>query len=84
MKVWCDKNYKTYTLKEIDDRYLLNILKFISNGGGYTEFMSEKTITLLFNEAKKRGIKHNYELEQLISAYYQKLSDEEYWWEFMD
>lgn len=71
--VWCDVNNNKYTLKEIDDRYLLNILRFISRGGGYKDFLDEGKIRKLYNEANRRKIKHNLKLVDLISAYYEKV-----------
>lgn len=80
--VWCDRNHRYWTLKEIDDRYLLNILRFISNGGGYTEAMNEKNITALFKEANKRKLKHNLKLKDLIIAFHTKCAFESlYDWE---
>lgn len=84
--VWQDINYRKYKLQEIDDRYLYNILKFISNGGGNIEFLDDAKIETLFNEAQKRKIKHNFTLEQLISAFHERLSYEcliEDWWNYM-
>jgi hypothetical protein len=86
--VWYDCNFKGYTLQDIDDRYLLNILNFISRGGGHADLMSENNIKKLFNEANKRKLKHNHTLEQLKEAYRDKLSYEcqvvEDWWNYID
>ena len=86
--VWYDVNLKAYTLQDIDDRYLLNILNFISRGGGYTDLMTEKNIELLFNEANKRKLKHKHTLKQLKEAFREKLSYEcqvvEDWWSYLD
>jgi hypothetical protein len=84
--VWCDINGNKYTLEQIDDRYLLNILSFINKGGGYTDFMSDSKITKLFKEANKRMLKHNLKLNQLKEAYHEKLSwvcQTEDWWNYM-
>lgn len=70
--VWCDRNYNYYTLEDIDDRYLLNILKFISNGGGYVYNINANNIRSLYEEASRRNLKHNYDLRDLLLAYYQK------------
>lgn len=82
--VWCDRDYNYYTLEEIDDKYLLNILKFLSNGGGYSSKLSEEKIRKLFNEAKKRKLKCNYKLNDLINTfhqkcYYEEIRSFEYW-----
>lgn len=86
--IWYDCNFKAYTLQDIDDRYLLNILNFISRGGGHIYLMTEKNIELLFNEANRRKLKHNHTLEQLKEAYRYKLSYEnqvvEDWWNYID
>jgi len=66
--VWADINGKCYTIDEIDDRYLLNILKFIARGGGYTDFLDDDRIKKLYYEAKKRKIKHGLKLAELQSA----------------
>lgn len=81
---WLDEN----PLPDIDDRYLLNILNFISKGGGYTELMTEKNIELLFNEANKRKLKHKHALKQLKEAFREKLYYEcqvaEHWCDYID
>lgn len=86
-EVWCDINGKKYILQEIDDRYLLNILKFIARGGGYTDFLSEEKIKKLYNEATRRNIKHNLKLKDLLNEFYDKLNfvcQSECWWDYMD
>ena len=85
-KVWCDINGNEYTLEEIDNKYLFNILRFISNGGGYVDFLDDSKIEKLYNEANRRKINHKFKLEDLINAFHEKLSYEcqiEDWWNYM-
>jgi hypothetical protein len=80
--VWVDINGKEDAIEEIDDRYLLNILKFISRGGGYTCFMSDEIITKLYKEADRRKLKHSLKLKDLTIAFHTKCAFESlYDWE---
>ena len=72
--VWEDINGNFYAIDDIDNRYLFNILRFISNGGGYVDFLDDDKIAKLFNEANKRKIKHSFTLQQLKNAFHDKLS----------
>lgn len=74
--VWVDRNRNHYKLEDISNSYLLNIIKFICDGGGFTDEMSERKIKMLFDEAKKRNLQHKFQLEKAISAYHEKLSYE--------
>ena len=71
--VWCDKNGKFYTLEDINNRYLLAILNFIYNGGGYINIMNEENISKLYNEAIKRELKPKHKLKDIIEAYKEKV-----------
>jgi hypothetical protein len=53
---WIDKNYKHYSMDEISDSHLINILRFISDGGGYDHFLTEGKIINLLKEAFDRGL----------------------------
>lgn len=72
--VWEDINGNFYTLQDIDDRYLLNILRFIRKGGGYIDFLDEDKIKKLYEEARKRKLKFNILLDELINAFYEKVN----------
>ena len=74
--VWQDVNGNKYELKDIDDKYLLNILRFIKNGGGYIAFLDDEKIEKLYNEAIRRKLKIKYKLKMLIDAFHEKL----YFW----
>lgn len=63
---WIDRNCKKYSMDEISDEYLLNILTFICDGGGYDHFLTKEKITNLFNEAEKRGLPHTNSLLEAI------------------
>lgn len=60
---WIDINNKHYTMNEISDAHLLNILKFIGDGGGYGHFLTVDKTGDLLKEAFDRG------LIQTISEY---------------
>lgn len=69
--VWKDAKGILYRLEDINDTYLYNILRFMSNGGGYAFFLDKSKIRKLFNEAERRGIEHNFKckkVEKIISA----------------
>ena len=68
-QVWKDKTGKLYTLKDIDDRYLLNIIRFLGNGGGHHMYLDEKKIKKIYKEAIKRNIEVDVSLEALISIH---------------
>lgn len=68
-KVWMDKNRRTYTLEQLEDSHLKNILGFICKGGGYVNFIDEERITKIFQEAVNRGIKHPYNLSKALQAF---------------
>lgn len=63
---WMDINRKSYYMEQISDEYLLNIIKFVSKGGGYLNFLTEKKIRNLFREADIRGLKHECSLSKAI------------------
>lgn len=64
---WVDVYHRNYTMSQIDDSYLRNILNFIYRGGGYDEFLTEEKISDLYREAKNRGIKLRFTLKSLIN-----------------
>ncbi|MGV4321181.1 hypothetical protein [Bacillus mojavensis] len=74
---WVDRDYKYYQMEEISDRYLLNILKFMCRGGGYTSFLSHERIENLFKEADRRGLNHGYDLSHAIMLHDMKEYAEE-------
>lgn len=57
--IWVDKNYNMYTREMITDTYLKRILEVMNKGLGWRNYITEETIDELFDEAKKRKIKHN-------------------------
>ena len=71
--VWKDIKGNKYELKDIDDKYLLNILKFIKNGGGYVSFLDDEKIEKLYEEAIIRKLKIEYKLKMLIDSFHEKL-----------
>lgn len=79
---WIDRFGNKYTMDELSDRYLLNILGFLCRGGGYVHFLTEERITNLFNEAARRGLHHNHHLDVALDYYREK--DNEAFLELMD
>jgi hypothetical protein len=63
---WIDRNYKHYHMSEIEDGHLINILGFMTRGGGYAHFLTNSKIKALFNEANKRGLSHEHSLNKAI------------------
>lgn len=63
---WIDINTREYKLCNITDSHLLNILNFITRGGGYDSFMSVEVIERLYNEAIKRELKPHYSLNRTL------------------
>lgn len=60
---WVDTNYNELGMKSISDRYLLNILRFIEDGRGWTSFLTNEKIQNLFNEADRRELKHEFSVD---------------------
>lgn len=71
--VWQDINGNKYELEDIDNRYLLNILRFIQKGGGNISFLDDRKIKKLYNEAIKRKLNIEYPLIMLIKAFHEKI-----------
>lgn len=67
--LWQDRQRNYLSANMISDRYLLNILRFICNGGGYYSFLSEQVIDNLFAEADKRELKHSFNKNDAIFHY---------------
>ena len=55
--VWVDRNRNHYKLEDISNSYLLNIIKFICDGGGFTDEMSERKIKMLETMSCRGSIK---------------------------
>jgi len=73
---WVDRDYNKYTLEEISNRYLMNILRFLCRGGGYTDYLDKDKIQTLFDEAEKRGIKHTIDIKDAFDAFETKILGE--------
>lgn len=69
--VWVDIDYNYYTLKELSDNYLLNILKYLQRGKGYLHLVEKRDIRKLFNEAKRRNLilSNDITLDTLFTVY---------------
>lgn len=67
-RAWIDREGKSYTMDEISNKHLLNILRFMCNGGGYTYFLSKERIKDLFNEADRRRLTHRSCLTGAINS----------------
>jgi hypothetical protein len=65
---WIDRNYKEYSMDEILDSHLLNILRFMCKGGGYSYFLTTEKIINLFDEANKRNLKHSNKLIDALES----------------
>ena len=65
--VWQDIRGKKYTLGEIKNSYLLNILNFIYSGGGGYPYIAPNNIELLYQEALQRGLKPKHGLSATIT-----------------
>lgn len=65
---WIDVNHREYSMGDIDNGYLKNILNFIYRGGGYDDFLTKGKIADLYFEAQRRGIKLRFKLKDLIYA----------------
>lgn len=67
---WIDKDHNKLTKEQVNDDYLKNIIKFVCEGGGYFEEMSEDMIKELFREAKRRKLDiGDCTLEQALDEY---------------
>ncbi|HHT96681.1 MAG TPA: hypothetical protein GXZ90_02145 [Clostridiales bacterium] len=63
--VWEDINRKSYTMDQITDGHLLNIMSFLESGGGYMEYRDKQTFKLMRSEIIRRGLKGIYDRHQL-------------------
>lgn len=75
LAVWADREGNEYTLSQIDNRYLKNIINFISKGGGDAYFMTEAKVVDLYYEAIRRKViqEGEYNLPSLV----QKIIDKQ-------
>ncbi len=58
---WIDLYGRKYEMGAISDEYLINITKFISRGGGHSNFLTREIVINLFDELKRRGFPQHYE-----------------------
>lgn len=65
---WLNIDREPFTLKEISNVYLGNILRFIAVGGGHDDFVNTEVIVDLFEEAEKRNLNLNLDLSELITV----------------
>lgn len=65
---WIDVHHRKYTLSQLDDGHLMNIIKFIYRGGGYDQFLTREKVANLYVEARKRGFKFHFSLKELQMA----------------
>ncbi|MEX3625128.1 hypothetical protein [Viridibacillus arvi] len=65
---WINVYHREYSMNEITDDYLKNILNFIYRGGGYDQFLTVEKVADLFAEANRRGIKLRFNINSLIDA----------------
>lgn len=63
---WIDVDNNEYSLSDISDEHLLNILNFINRGGGYDSFVTVPVVGNLYSEAIERGLKPKYKLRQIV------------------
>lgn len=75
--IWVDSEYNHYQMHEISNRYLLNILRFLENGGGWTTYVDRCTVEDIFEEANKRGLHHNYNVKLAILRNYNRRVEED-------
>lgn len=71
-EAWMDRFGNKYTMDELTDHYLLNILGLLCRGGGYVHFLTEERITNLFNEAARRGLHHDCHLDVALYHHREK------------
>jgi hypothetical protein len=69
MIAWIDRGRRKYTMDEITDSHLVNILKFLCKGGGYMDFVTPEKIIELFEEAERRDLEHTQSLGTAIMLY---------------
>jgi hypothetical protein len=64
--VWIDEQGREYTMDEIDNKYLINILGFICRGGGYEINLTAENIINLFIESYERGLNYDKSLSNAV------------------
>lgn len=78
--LWLDEYSNELMEDDISDRYLIRIINFIRNGGGWTYFMIENNVAeRLIKEAERRNLKVNVTTEDLKEAIRQKDYNEQMW-----
>lgn len=65
--IWYDKQHNPHDIRVISDRYLLNIVRHVSKGGGYD--VSDELIRAIFEEANRRNLKHKFRVGTAINAW---------------
>jgi len=75
--IWMNRQGEKLCAKDISDRYLLNILRFIEKGGGYSWFLDREIIDRLFEEADKRGLDHGANKNRAVKNLIEKSMYEE-------
>ena len=69
---WVDRAGTQFTLRDISDDYLINIIGFVVRGGGYREYRTLSNIQTIYDEAINRGLKPIFswkEVEESIRSY---------------
>lgn len=75
---WIDKYDKKYKSSDVSDRHLLNIINYITKGGGYLFFLNHQVIDDIYDEAIIRGLKPKHRRSELKDKYDERMSEYEY------
>ena len=78
MIFWIDKNGREYYKSEIDDKYLLNIVKSVLNGYYNSERIHEEEIDNIFEECYNRGLMSLEEAHENSQEAREKIYDDDY------
>ena len=73
---WVNRRHRHIQMNEIGNGYLLNLIGFVTKGGGYSNHVNPNVIKNLFNEAEVRGLKHDNNLEIAIARFQAKFHND--------
>lgn len=54
--IWIDKQRRKYSIEEITDAHLVNILVHVDKGGGWDSVVTVGNMEVLYDEAVSRGL----------------------------
>jgi hypothetical protein len=63
-----NRDRKVLSSDQIDDSYLISIVRFLCRGGGYVDFVTDKVIDRVFGEIAKRRLADDARLKNCSAS----------------